>query len=126
MKIGINLRYLLSFIILFIVEVLIAIYLKHGFIRAQIGDVLVVVLIYCLIKSFVRNRIKWLPLYIFIFAALVEIGQYFNLVKLLGLSQNLIARIIIGTTFDINDIICYFVGCVMLYIFENHTTDFHG
>lgn len=53
-------------------------------------------MIYCFIKTFVRNEIKLLPLYIFVFAVLVEIGQYFNLAELLGLSDYTIARVIIN------------------------------
>jgi len=79
---------------------------------------LVVVLIYCFIKTFVRNETKLLPLYIFIFAVLVEVGQYFNLAKLLGLSNYKIARIIIGSTFDMKDIACYLAGCVGLFLYE--------
>lgn len=65
-----------------------------------------------------RNEVKLLPLYIFIFAVLVEIGQLFNLAELLGLSDYTIARIIIGSTFDIKDIACYLTGCVGLWLFE--------
>lgn len=55
--------------------------------------------------------------YLFVFAVLVELGQYFNLARLLGLSDYAIARIMIGSTFDIKDIACYFVGCGGLYLF---------
>jgi len=57
-------------------------------------------------------------LYIFIFAVLVEVGQYFNLATLLGLSDYKLARIIIGSTFDMKDIACYLVGCVGLFLYE--------
>jgi len=46
------------------------------------------------------------------------IGQYFNLAKLLGLSDYKIARVIIGSTFDMKDIACYLVGCIGLFLFE--------
>jgi hypothetical protein len=49
---------------------------------------------------------------------LVEIGQYFNLVNLLGLGNNTLARIIIGTCFDLMDIVCYLVGCAGLFLFQ--------
>jgi len=100
------------------IEAIIAVFIHDNFIRPYLGDVLVVVLIYCFIKAFVRNETKLLPLYIFIFALLVEVGQYFNLAELLGLSEYRIARVIIGATFDIKDIACYMVGCVGLFLFE--------
>jgi DNA integrity scanning protein DisA with diadenylate cyclase activity len=118
LKIKIDAKYTCAFFVLLVAIVMIALFAGNGFIRNSFGDVLVVVLIYCFIKSFIRNEIKLLWLYIFIFAVLVEIGQYFNLVDLLGLGEYMIARIIIGTTFDIWDIVCYFVGCVGIWLFE--------
>lgn len=118
MKIVLNIKHLCAFIIVFIIEVIIGVYIHDDFIRPYVGDILVVVLIYCFIKAFVKIETKLLPVYIFIFAALVEIGQYFNLAELLGLSDYKIARIIIGSTFDIKDIACYLTGCVGLWLFE--------
>ena len=118
MKIKFNAKYLCAFILIFIAEVIIAVFATDNFIRSHLGDVLVVVLIYCFIKIFIRNKIKLLWLYIFFFATLVEVGQYFHLVDLLGLGEYRFARIILGTTFDIWDIVCYFVGCVGIWLFE--------
>jgi len=118
MKLGINRKYLFAFLALFIIIVLIALYGTSGFIRYHFGDILIVILIYCFIKSFVRNRMKWLPLAIFIFSVLVEIGQYFHLVERLGLAHISIARVAIGMTFDPWDIVMYFIGCVLLYLYE--------
>ena len=120
MKIKLDKKYLCAFIVVFIIEATIAVFIHDNFIRPYLGDVLVVVLIYCFIKTFVRNEIKLLPLYIFIFALLVEVGQYYNLAELLGLSDYRIARIVIGSTFDIKDIACYLVGCIGLYLFEKY------
>jgi len=113
-----KIKYLCAFIAVFIIEAIIAVFIHDNFIRPYLGDVLVVVLIYCFIKTFVRNETKLLPLYIFIFAVLVELGQYFDLATLLGLSDYKIARVIIGSTFDMKDIACYLVGCVGLFLFE--------
>jgi hypothetical protein len=117
-KISVNGKYLAAFIVVFAMEAIIAVFIKSGFIRDYFGDVLVVILIYCFIKTFVRNEIKLLPLYIFIFAVLVEIGQYFNLVGLLGLNDFKIARTVIGTSFDVKDIVCYLAGSLGLYLLE--------
>jgi hypothetical protein len=101
-----------------IIEIAIGVFARDNFIRNYLGDVLVVVLIYCFIKTFVRNEIKLLWLYIFLFALLVEIGQYFNFVDMIGLGEYTLARIIFGTVFDIADIVCYFVGCIGILLFE--------
>ena len=118
MKLRLNKKYLIAFILVLVIEIIIAVFINDNFIRPYVGDILVVVLIYCFIKSFVANELKLLPLYIFIFALLVEIGQYFDLAKLLGLYDYTIARIIIGNTFDLMDIACYLVGSIGLYLFE--------
>jgi len=109
------------FIILFLIEIIIALFVHDEFIRPYIGDVLVVFLIYFFIKIFLRKEVFLLPLYIFAFAAIVETLQYFNIVGLLNLESNTFARIIIGSTFDIKDIICYFIGCISLFIYRNFT-----
>ena len=45
------------------------------------------------------------------FAILVEIGQYFGLVYLLGLGHIEFFRILIGTGFSWWDMVCYAAGC---------------
>ena len=49
------------------------------------------------LNFFLRNEVKLLWLYIFLFATLVEIGQYFNFVDMIGLGEYRIARILFGT-----------------------------
>ena len=111
-----NKKYLFAFLITFAIEVIIALFIKIILIRGFVGDILVIVLMYCFIKAFISKPIKLLPLYLFIFASAVEIAQYFNIVEKLNLQDNKFFRIIIGTTFDINDILCYFIGAVILFI----------
>ncbi|SHI16079.1 DUF2809 domain-containing protein [Clostridium intestinale] len=113
-----RIKYLVAFIIFFITEVLIAVYVHDDFIRPYVGDILVVILLYCFIKIFVPYKVKLMSLYIFIFSAFVEILQYFKLVEVLGLQDNRFARIVIGSVFDWKDILCYGVGCILLYGYE--------
>lgn len=120
-KLYINKKYAIYFLITLVIEILIALFVHDNFVRPYIGDILVVVLIYLFIKTFLKKEVKLLPLYIFIFSVIVEIMQYFNIVDLLGLSDNRFFSTIIGTTFDIKDIICYFIGCVLLFMFQNKT-----
>ena len=118
MKIKLNYKYLFAFLVIFAIILFIAIFVTNYFVRAFLGDVIIVILIYTFIKSFVRNEIKLLPLYIFIFATLVEIGQYFHFLDRLWLGEYELIRIIIGVTFDIWDIVCYFVGCAIIWVYE--------
>lgn len=111
-------KYLIASIILFLVEVLIAIYVHDKIIRPYIGDVLVVVLMYCFINSIVSfNKIK-VGVFVLLFSFLVELLQLLNLVKWLGLEKNKLACVIIGNSFSWIDILCYIVGILLVFILE--------
>lgn len=107
-----------AFAILFAIECYIALYVRDAFIRPYVGDILVVVLLYCLIRVVVPWGIKGLPLYVFLFAAGVELLQYFHLTELLSLDQYKLVRIVLGATFDFKDIICYGVGALLIWFME--------
>lgn len=111
-------KYALAFLIFLVIEVLIALYVHDTFIRPYIGDVLVVVVLYLAFRTFKPEGIKLLPMYIFLFATFVECLQFFNLIQLLKVENNTFLRILIGSVFDINDIVCYGIGCILLGIFE--------
>lgn len=113
-------RYFLLTIVLFMVEVLIATTFKDlFFVRAYLGDVIVVMLLYTLILSFfkIENRTKVI-IGIFIFSVTVEVLQYFKIADLLNLKPGSIAAIVVGNSFSWIDILCYGVGCIILYLVE--------
>lgn len=114
----INYKYLILAVILFIIEVYIAFFVRDNIIRPFIGDTLVVGLIYFFIKSFMKKSSRLLGGYIFLFACFIEIAQYFNLISLLHMENSKVAKIIFGSTFDLNDIFCYFAGTIIIYIYE--------
>ena len=113
-----RLFYLTATLVIFAIEFCIALFVHDGFVRPFIGDVLVVILIYTFIRIFIPERVRLLPLYIFIFSVIVEILQYFKIVEVLGLQDNKVMSTVIGTSFDIRDILCYFVGCVFCGVWE--------
>lgn len=113
-----RIRYFIAFIILMVVEVIIAIFVHDSFIRPYVGDMLVVIVLYLLVRIFLPVGYKLLPLYIFIFAAFVEGLQFLNLVELLGIDNNIFLRVLIGSVFDVKDIFSYGVGCILLRIYE--------
>lgn len=118
MKLKFNLKYFLFSVIIFLTEVLIATRLKDiFFVRAYLGDVIVVILLYTLIKSFfnITDNEK-LILGILVFSCLIEFAQYFNIAEKLGFRSGSIMYIVIGNSFSWIDILCYAVGCLLLYI----------
>lgn len=119
MKLKFSPKYLLLTITIFLVEVLIATKLKDiFFVRAYLGDVIVVMLLYTFIKSFfsISNNEK-LILGILIFSCCVEFAQYFNIAEKLGFQPGSLMYIVIGNSFSWIDILCYAVGCLLLYLY---------
>lgn len=110
--------YFLAFLLFLTIEILIALFIHDQFVRPYIGDVLVVVVLYFLVRVLLPEGYIWLPAFLFVFATGVEILQYFNLVELLGLSGNKFMRVLLGSVFDVKDIVCYGVGGAVLQMWE--------
>lgn len=99
-------------------EIFIAIYVKAGFIRYYLGDVLAAAMLYAFGRAAFRLPPKILALAAFALSLVIETTQYFKVLEILGI-QNSSLRIIFGGTFDWTDIICYAIGCVLAYASEN-------
>lgn len=119
-----NPRYFLYTILLFVTEVLIALYVHDQFIRPYIGDFLVVILIYCFVKSFLNTPVVPTAFGVLLFAYLVELLQYFRIVEVLGLQHSRAARIIIGSSFEWQDMLAYTMGILMVVLVEKRRTIF--
>ena len=109
-----RLGYGLAALLLLVIEVLIALYVRDAFIRPYGGDVLVTWLICCALRTVWPQGYR-LPIAggVLAFAVLVEVGQYFGLVYLLGLGHIAFFRILIGTGFSWWDMLCYAAGCIL-------------
>jgi hypothetical protein len=105
------------FLVLLLIEIYIGVFVHDNIIRPFVGDALIVGVVYFFIRSFIK-KVRFLPIYVFLFACAIEIGQYFNLVSILHLENFKLARIIIGATFDFNDIFSYFIGMIFIYLYE--------
>lgn len=114
----INLKYISAFLGLLLIEAAIALYIHDAIIRPYVGDILVVILMYTFIRGIIPKRIKLLPIYLFVFAVVVELAQYFEIVKILNLQNNKVISTIMGSSFDIKDILCYLIGTVILMFWE--------
>lgn len=101
------------FALLFGIECLIALYVRDRFIRPYVGDMLVTVLLYFFVRIWIPQGVRRLSLWIFLFAVVVEVSQYLQLASLLKIEHIRAARIILGSTFDLKDIACYGVGCLL-------------
>ena len=77
--------YFLLFILLLLTEIYIGAFVHDRLIRPVGGDYLVVILLYCLVRSLWEWPVGWTALAVLIFAYIVEITQYFRLADALGL-----------------------------------------
>jgi Protein of unknown function (DUF2809) len=114
--------YAISAFLLFITEVLIALFVHDQFIRPYIGDFLVVILIYCFVKSFLNTPVVPTAIGVLLFAYTVELLQYFRIVEVLGLQHSRAARIIIGSAFEWQDMLAYTLGILMVVLVEKKHT----
>ena len=100
------------------IEIVIALNIHDSFIRPFGGDVLVVILLYCLLKSVANVSNYKAASAVLLFAFTIETAQYFHIVDVLGLGKYTITRIIIGTTFAWTDLLAYLLGTVIVLITE--------
>jgi hypothetical protein len=118
MKVRFDQKYFYLTIVLFVIEVLIAVFVNDRFIRPLVGDILVVMLVYCFVRAFWKVQAQSTILGVFAFACGIEFLQYLSLVDRLGLRSNKVLSTIIGTTFDWKDILAYGIGCALLWLWE--------
>ena len=115
-----NKNYFVFFILIFTIETLIAIYVHDNFVRPYIGDVLVVILIYCFVKSFLKLPVKTAALAVLIFAFIIEFLQFLNIVEKLHLEKSKIASTVIGTSFSWIDMLTYVMGIAIVIAVEKY------
>ena len=105
-------------IIILAIEICIAIFIKGGFIRHYIGDVLATAMLYAFGRAIFRASPINLAIVVFAISLFIEALQYLKILEILGVKSSIL-RIIFGGTFDWADIIYYLVGCILAYMFEN-------
>ena len=107
--------YLAIFCGLLAVEVCIALFVHDAFVRPYVGDMLVTLLLCSMCRVAFPVKMRLLPVFVFAFAACIENGQYFDVVALMGLTDNRLLSIALGRTFSWLDLVCYAVGCMAAF-----------
>jgi|SRR5258705_1271033 len=115
-------RYFIPTVFILLVEILIAIFVRDKIVRPYIGDFLVVILIYCFVRTFVKTTVLKAAAGALIFAYVVEILQYLDLTVRLGLQKSRLANIILGNSFEWIDIAAYTLGIATVITFEKVRT----
>lgn len=113
-----NRTYFLLALGLFLVEVLIAMYVKDAIIRPYGGDFLVVIWLYCCVMAVAEVNKTKAAIGVLLFAYLIEILQYFRYAHRLGLEHNKVAMIVLGSSFEWGDMIAYTLGILTVLLIE--------
>jgi len=113
-----NLSYFITFLLLLLIEILIGLFMHDVLIRPYGGDFLVVILLYCLVKSISDTPVIKAAIGVLLFSCLVEISQYFHLAAILGLLHSRIALLFLGSSFSFTDILCYTFGITLVIVIE--------
>ena len=105
-------------LLLFLTEIIIALFVKDKFIRPHGGDFLVVILIYCTVRTFWKGSSLKVAVAVLLFAYAVEFSQYFGLISYLGLQNSRLAMVIMGKSFQWYDMLAYTLGIIVVILFE--------
>jgi hypothetical protein len=111
-------NYFLIAIILFTVEIMIALFVTDNIIRPYVGDFLVVILVYCFVRSFFKISILKAAIGTLVFAFVIEFLQYLNFIELIHLKHSRIANLVLGNLFQWIDLIAYTLGVLLVLLIE--------
>lgn len=110
--------YFRLFLLLLAVEISIAIWVHDDFVRPYIGDVLVVGLVYCFVRSFFKMPTGWALTTTLLFAFSVEFLQLLDLTTRFDIRSNVL-QTVLGTSFSWADMVCYLVGGILILLAES-------
>jgi hypothetical protein len=113
-----NKKFFFLALTLFLIELLIAVFVHDSFVRPYVGDYLVVILLYCAVRTLFKVPVMKLAIGVLLFSYLIEILQYFHIVNRLGLENNIIARTVIGYGFEWMDLGAYTLGIITVLVLE--------
>ena len=102
--------YSIVFFILLSIEIAIATYLKTGFIRADLGDFLVVILLYCLLMGCSSISVKTGLLVTLAISFIIEFLQLVNLPQYAPQEYKHAATLVFGSHFSWLDLLMYVLG----------------
>ncbi|MBU3821158.1 DUF2809 domain-containing protein [Flavobacteriaceae bacterium XHP0103] len=118
MKPKLNKTHALLFISTFVIEVLIAKFFTNGFIRYIFGDYLVVIMLYCFFKSFLKTNPFSIAMSVLLLAFIIEFLQLANILSILNLQDNQLLKLALGSSFHISDLIAYTLGILTVLFIE--------
>ena len=111
-------KYVVGFMILLLIEILIARFVNDNFIRPYLGDFLVVILLYCFLMAISRISVLKGLIIVLLFSFAVEFFQLINIVKVLQYQPPKVVMIVLGSSFSVWDLLAYSLGIITCYFIE--------
>src|SRR5690606_29578844 len=119
MKLRFSIRYFLLTLLLFASEVFIALEVNDDVIRPYVGDILVVMLIYCFLRTFLKIPVQKAAWSVLTFSFLIEFLQFLNIISVLKLEKSALARTVIGHSYSVIDLLMYVIGFALILVIES-------
>lgn len=110
------------FVLIFGIEVVIALFVRDTIIRPYGGDVLAVMWVYTGFRVVRRFDARVLAAASFGVGALVEVAQLLQLSVRMGLSDSPVATTVLGSVFEWGDLVAYGVGALIAWFIDTRTT----
>ncbi len=95
---------------LFAVEVAIALFVRDGFVRPYLGDVLATAMVYFAVRGATPLGRAGAAAAAMGLGVVIELGQAVHILEHAGLGGSRVARVVFGGVFDLKDLACYAVG----------------
>lgn len=95
--------------------IIVKVFRYSGFIRGFLGDVFFMGLMFYSLKAIYDFNKEKLLLNLLFLAYIVEISQYFKILKYFNLSNNAFLKLLFGATFDVMDLIAYTIGTFFVW-----------
>ena len=105
-------------LLILVAEIGIAVFVKGGFVRWFVGDVLAVTLVFFALRSLWPTSAGWLAVLSFGFACLIEVSQLFAIPERLGFSRTAPLGIVAGSVFDPLDFLAYALGAIVSFVLD--------
>jgi hypothetical protein len=111
-------KYLAATLLLLAIETFIALRVRDAWIRPYGGDVLAVIFLYCLVRTFLKLPVVPAVIGVLATAFVIEFLQYLNFVDRVGLRRCKVLVVVLGSSFAWEDLLCYALGAALVLVFE--------
>ena len=103
------------------VEIYIGACVQDAWVRPYGGDVLAVVMVYAILRMVLALPAPAVATASFLVGAIVEAIQYLRLPEILGLARHRLLAVLVGSTFQWEDLVAYTAGALIAWLIDAQT-----